>query len=418
MSEAAAPRAHHRLRAMAGRDMHESGRVASPLELLYDLVFVLAIAQAASQLAHLLAEGHTGPALAGFALAMFAILWAWVNFSWFSSAFDTDDWAYRLMTMVQMVGVTILGLGIPRMVHSLDSGHGLDTSLMVAGYVVMRVAMVGQWLRAARQSPTYRRICLNYAALTVLAQLGWMGFSALHLSFWPTLALTLLLIGVEFAGPYRAETRLGGTPWHAHHIAERYSLLAIIALGEGIVGTVASLSAVVGSQGWTLDAILVAVSGMGLTFGMWWCYFMVPAGELLHRHRERAFAWGYGSLPLLAAIAATGAGLDVAAMAIEGKAHIGPTATVLALAVPVGVYQLGLYLLYSSLSHDFHPSRALLMALTLVVLAAAPLLAAAGVSIALCLLVIMLAPAVSVIGFELSVHRQVSAALARPHTAA
>ena len=54
---------------------------------------------------------------------------------------------------------------------------------------------------------------------------------------------------------------MGGTPWHAHHIAERYALLAIIALGEGVVGTVASLSAVVGAQGWSVDAVLVAVAG-------------------------------------------------------------------------------------------------------------------------------------------------------------
>ena len=90
-----------------------------------------------------------------------------------------------------------------------------------------------------------------------------------------------------------AETRKGGTPWHAHHITERYGLLTIIALGEGVVGTVASLSAVVSAQGWTFDAVFVAVAGIGLTFGMWWTYFMVPQAELLHAHRERSFLFGY-----------------------------------------------------------------------------------------------------------------------------
>ena len=78
-----------------------------------------------------------------------------------------------------------------------------------------------------------------------------------------------------------AQKRMGGTPWHAHHIVERNSLLTIIALGEGVVGTVASLSAVVADQGWTTDAVLVAVAGTGLTFGMWWVYFVVPAADLL-----------------------------------------------------------------------------------------------------------------------------------------
>ena len=69
---------------------------------------------------------------------------------------------------------------------------------------------------------------------------------------------------------------MGGTPWHAHHIAERYGLLTIIALGEGVVGTVASLSAVVARRAGRVDAVLVAVAGIGLTFGMWWVYFIVP----------------------------------------------------------------------------------------------------------------------------------------------
>ena len=73
---------------------------------------------------------------------------------------------------------------------------------------------------------------------------------------------------IEFAGPFIAERGKGGTPWHAHHIAERYGLLTIITLGEGVIGTVASLGAVVESQGWTLDAALVAVAGTGLTFGL------------------------------------------------------------------------------------------------------------------------------------------------------
>ena len=95
---------------MAGRDPHETGRAATPLELLFDLTFVVAFGIAASQFAHLLAEGHVAAGLAAFFFAMFAVCWAWINFTWFASAYDTDDWVYRLTTMLQMVGVLILGL--------------------------------------------------------------------------------------------------------------------------------------------------------------------------------------------------------------------------------------------------------------------------------------------------------------------
>ena len=69
----------------------------------------------------------------------FAVIWAWVNYSWFASAYDTDDWLFRLATMVQMVGVIVLSLGLPQMFESIDHGDTLDNGVMVAGYVIMRV---------------------------------------------------------------------------------------------------------------------------------------------------------------------------------------------------------------------------------------------------------------------------------------
>ena len=95
----------HRIRRMAGRDPHEEHRVTTPLELLFDLTFVVAFGIAANEFAHMLAENHVGAGLLGFSFATFAICWAWINFAWFASAYDTDDWIYRLMTMLQMVGV-------------------------------------------------------------------------------------------------------------------------------------------------------------------------------------------------------------------------------------------------------------------------------------------------------------------------
>jgi low temperature requirement protein LtrA len=236
--------------------------------------------------------------------------------------------------MVQMVGVIILALGLLQVFHSLDDGHAIDNGVTVAGYVVMRVAMLFLWLRAARQDPPRRRACKTYAVTIGVAQVGWVLLVLAH----PTVAVfflwSALLTLVEMVGPVIAERGKGGTPWHAHHIAERYGLLTIITLGEGVIGTVASLSAVVESQGWSGDATLVAVAGTGLTFGMWWIYFTVPSAEVLRAHRERAFPWGYGHILVFGSIAATGAGLHVAAAYIVHEAHIGGTATVLTVAVP------------------------------------------------------------------------------------
>ena len=402
----------HRLRVMSGRDPDEEHRAATPLELLFDLTFVVGFGVAGERLAELLAEGHLASGLVGFCFATFAICWAWINYSWFASAYDTDDWAFRLATMVLMVGVIVLALGLPAMFHSVDAGHEIDNGVMVLGYVVMRVAMVFLWLRASRQDPARQRACLIYVATIAASQVGWVLLLLAHTGVGTFFALAAPLFLIELAGPVLADNRADGTPWHPGHIAERYGLLAIIALGEGVIGTVASLGAVVDVEGWTVDAALVAVAGTGLTFGLWWMYFMLPSAQVLRAHRRRSFPWGYGHIPLFGSIVAVGAGLHVAALYIGHQAHVGATATVLAVAIPVAIFALTLFVLYALLVLARDPFHGLLLVATMAVLGLAVALAAAGVSMAVCLVVLMLAPVVTVVGYETIGHRHVAAHLA------
>jgi low temperature requirement protein LtrA len=402
---------HHHSRPMGGRDRHEAHRVATPLELLFDLTFVISFGLAASQLAHALAEGHYAAGLLGFGFASFGICWAWINFSWFASAYDTDDWIFRIVTMVQMIGVLVLALGVPRMFASIQQGERFDIAVMVLGYVIMRVALVFQWLRAARQDPARRHACLAYAIAVSAAQLGWVALIFVDLSIGMALMLSVLLVGVELAGPILAERRDGGTPWHAHHIVERNSLFAIIALGEGVVGTVAALSAVIEQQGWTVDAALVGIAGTGLTFGMWWVYYMLPSAPVLHAHRDRSFVWGYSQMLIVTAIVATGAGLHVAANFIEHTAHISALATVLTVAIPVSVFLGLIYALYYYLVQRFDPFHVTLLGASAGVIAGAIVAALSGVSMAWCLVILMLAPAVTVVGYEMRGYRHQAAAL-------
>jgi low temperature requirement protein LtrA len=401
----------HRVRRMSGRDPDETHRAATPLELLFDLTFVIGFGIAASEFAHQLAEDHVGMGLASFVFATFSICWAWINFSWFASAYDTDDWIYRLTTMLQMVGVIILALGLPAMYASMAEGEHVDNRVMVAGYVVMRIALVAQWLRAARQDPLRRTACLTYATVVTVAQIGWIAMIPVSTSVVTTFVWAALLIAFEMFGPWLAERRMGGTPWHAHHIAERYSLLTIIALGEGVVGTVASLSAVVSAQGWSVAAVLVAVAGTGLTFGMWWVYFIVPQSQLLAARRELSFRFGYLHLVVFGAIVGTGAGLHAAAYYVEHHSKLDAVGTVLSVAVPVAVYIVAVYLLYASLVRARDAFHLLLVGLTTAVLVVAVILVARGMSMANALLIVMLAPAVTVVGYELLGYRHAEEAI-------
>jgi low temperature requirement protein LtrA len=395
----------HESRRMAGRDPHQAHRVATPLELLFDLTFATSFGLAASEAASVVAGGHFVAGLVGFGFASLAICWAWVNFSWFCSAYDTDDWLFRIVTMVQMIGVLVLAAGVARMFASIERSGHLDNSVMVLGYVIMRVALVFQWLRAAKDNRARRRVCLTYAATISIAQVGWVAQIVVPLAASNAIILGSILVLIEMVGPVLAERQAGGTPWHAHHIAERHSLFAIIALGEGVVGTVAALSAVVDRQGWTLDAVLAGIAGMGLTFGMWWVYFLVPSGEILQRHRDRASVWGYVQMLVVTSIVATGAGLRVAADFIEGRGTITAVAAVLAVVVPVGVFLGLMYGLSYYLVRRFYVFQAWLLMATGGAVAATLVAALSGVDVARCLVILMLAPAVTVVGSEIRVAR-------------
>jgi low temperature requirement protein LtrA len=393
---------------MTGRDPHEPGRVSSPLELLFDLTFVVAVGTASSQFADMVAEGHPGEAVTAFVLAMFAISVAWISFSWFASGFGTDDWLYRALTMVQMIGVVVFSLGLPAMFHSVDEGEHLDLRVMVLGYVVMRIAMVLQWRRAARESPTFRDVGMANIRWTVIVQVGWVVIAFTHLPLNAVFVAFIVLGALELALPVLTQGGAGGTPWHPHHVAERYGLFAIIVLGEGVVGTVASsgelLGGVDGTQ-WSGNAIAVVVAGVGLTFGMWWVYFSTPFGDILVHRRSRGYLFGYGHIPLFVGVAGAGAGLHVAGLHLEHHSEISDVAVVLSLALPVGLYLLMVYLLHTLLLSTADPFHVLLISLTLAVLLVAVLLSAAGVAIAACLLIVMLAPFVTVVGYETIGHR-------------
>ena len=133
MSEDSATKPSQR-KAARGRDIHEPHRTATPLELLFDLTFVIAVATAASQLHHAESAGHALHTLPGYAVAFFGIWWAWMNYTWFASAYDNDDVSYRVLTLLQMVGALVFATGVP----GLFKG---DTTLGVAGYVAMRLPL-------------------------------------------------------------------------------------------------------------------------------------------------------------------------------------------------------------------------------------------------------------------------------------
>ena len=216
---------------MRARSPDEKPRASTPLELLFDLVFVVAVAFAGAGLHHALAEGHVIHGLQSYGTVFAIIWWAWMNFSWFASAYDTDDVRYRLTVFVQLFGALVIAAGVP----SVFEGRLV---IVTAGYTLMRVGTVAQWLRAAKSDPARRVTSMRYAKGIVLVQLCWI--ANLFLVSYTGLSTFVLFFVFELLIPVWAE-RPAQTSWHAEHIAERYGLFTIIVLGETILSASSAL---------------------------------------------------------------------------------------------------------------------------------------------------------------------------------
>ncbi len=328
------PSARFHLRPMAPRDPGQPHRTASPLELFFDLVFVVAVSIASAQLHHALSHGDFLHGITSYAMLFFAIWWAWMNFTWFATSFDTDDWPYRIATFVQMAGVLILAAGVPQ---AFDEGN---FTLPVVGYVVMRVAMVAQWLRASRTEQPLRGVALRYALGIAVVQVLWILFLLIPSGPVQLVAFVVFAL-IEVGVPVFAERR-GQTPWHPHHITERYGLFTLIVLGESLL---ASANAIIDA----LDEVealgpLLAISALAfiVTAALWWIYFWPP------HHRAittlgRSLRYGYTHYFVFAAAAAFSAGVEVELDVMTGESHLAPVIATFTVSVPIAVFLLGIW---------------------------------------------------------------------------
>ena len=327
-------------RPLAARDRDEPHRAATPLELFTDLCVVVAVAQAADTLHHYVVDDHVADGLVHYAFAFFALWWAWLNFTWFASAYDNDDIGYRLLTLLQVVGVLILAAGIPRSFHD-------EYALSVLGYIVMRIGLVIQWLRVARSDPDHRQTALRYVIGVVCCQIGWVLMLLVpHQALAPVIVFLIL---AELSVPMWAESA-GNSPWHPRHIAERYGLFTIIVLGESILAATVAIQTALDEGALLSDLLAMIVGGVLIVFSMWWLYFAKDAHEVLIDNRV-GFRFGYGHYLIFGAGAAVGAGLAIQVDQIIGHSHVSDLTAAAFVTVPVVLYFAGVWFAHLAL-HD------------------------------------------------------------------
>ncbi len=355
-------------RPMQPRRPDEPHRASTPLELLFDLCFVVAVARAGTGLEHEFAGGHATTGVISYCTVFFAIWWAWMNFTWFASAYDPDDVPYRLGVMVQIAGSLVLAAGVT---PAFDSEHQGNYAVLVIGYVVMRLVTVGNWIRAGRADPEHRTTAFRYAVGIAAVQLLWIG--RLWLPDHLAIASFVVLALMELAIPALAE-RSGVTPYHPEHIAERYGLFTTIVLGESVVAVVVTLDAAVDEADHRATLIAVAVAGVCILFSMWWLYFDKPANSMLENLRS-SLIWGYGHYLIFASVAAVGAGLTIYVEHDTGELEISARLAGAAVAVPVALFLVVVWSLH--LRHRHTPLASAGFPVTAALVLIAPLTGAA-----------------------------------------
>jgi low temperature requirement protein LtrA len=288
-------------------------RHATWLELFFDLVFVLAVAQ----LGRLL---HASPTPEGFrlyALLFVPVWWVWTGFSYYADLFDSEAgrgaFLYRIVMFFVMLDSIALAVTL------LDATTSTGSALFALIYAALRLLLVLLYGIAAWQAPQARDFALRHAVGFGAGAMIWL----LSLAVPPPTryAVWTVALAVELATPIWAYLTTTAIPVQRSHMPERFGLFALIVLGDAIV----IVGSGVDKTGWSWPALLTATFGFAIAFCLWWLYFARFDEETISRAAASAsghwrvilhsFAYGYGHLLIYAGITATGVGI---AFAIEG----------------------------------------------------------------------------------------------------
>jgi low temperature requirement protein LtrA len=229
----------------------------TPLELFFDLVFVLALTQCTA----LMADDPTWAGVARSLLILGVLWWSWVGYAWLTSVVDPEEGVVRIAIFGAMAGLLVAALCVPEAFN--------DTALLFAcAYGAVRVGQIVLFMAASRDDPNLRSSVLGLAVSTAVG----VGILTVA-SFTDGLlqgGLWALALALDMAGPYF----FGAEGWKLvpAHFAERHGLIIIIALGESIVAIGAGASAEI-----DLGVVLGAVLGTSVAAAMWWLYFDLVA---------------------------------------------------------------------------------------------------------------------------------------------
>jgi low temperature requirement protein LtrA len=285
------------------RTLGDEQRHASYLELFFDLVFVVAIAQ----LSHELVLDHSLHGFAVFGALYLPVFIAWQGFTIYADRFDTDDVVFRLGILAGMLAILGLAMQVP------EAAAGAGTGFAV-GYVLLRSLMIALYLRAYVHVPEARPLIVRYAGGYSLGVALWI----VSLAVDPPERYVLwgIALAWEYALPWLVRSQHASVPVHGSHVPERFALFTIVVLGESVLAVALGVA----GRDWAASAAAIAVLGFVAAAAIWWMYFGHGLELSVERTPGNVLVFAYAHIPLFAALTAVGAGI---ALAIEHSSDPG-----------------------------------------------------------------------------------------------
>jgi low temperature requirement protein LtrA len=276
-------------------------RHATWLELFFDLVFVLAVAQ----LGRYLHDHLTAAGVVTFVFLLLPVWSAWMGFSYFSDLFDVDTPAFRTTMLAAMLLSIAVAVNIPSAFHG-------GAAAFAAAYAGLRILLVGMYAWAGRSVVPARRLSRWHVMGFSIGAVLWI--ASVFVPVPATYGLWVAALAIEVTTPFVAQLAVRKEmPVQTSHLAERFGLFTLVVLGESVVVTGTALS----GTDWNWPAALTASLGFVIVACLWWLYFeRVDEGAVERaytgtvRDLVRGYAWAYGHLLVYAGLAATAAGLE------------------------------------------------------------------------------------------------------------
>lgn len=307
--------------------MREGERV-KPLELFFDLVFVLALTQCTT----LMVEQGSWAGVGQAVLILALLWWSWTGYAWLTSVVDPEEGGVRIALFAAMGALLLAALSLPE-------AFGEGALEFALAYCAVRAGHIALFILASRDDPGLRRSVSGLAGGTALG--GGLLVAGSFLDPGAQAAIWGLALALDMAEPYL----FGAEGWRLvpGHFAERHGLIIIVALGESIVAL-----GVGADVGLGIGVAATALLGIALVAELWWMYFDIvaianvrrlvraPTGRIQNEMARDVYS--YLHFPLVAGIVIAAFGLH------ETLAHADhPLKTLYAFALlgGVAIYLLG-----------------------------------------------------------------------------